>query len=204
MGLLVNSYLSLQMIMERKFQPVIIFSFSRRECENHALSMSKLDFNTEEEKSTVEEVFNNAMLCLNEEDRSLSAIEMMLPLLQRGIAVHHSGLLPVLKELVELLFQEGLVKALFATETVRYSGVSFCLFSCATYVTLFVVLIYDSWLLYQFAMGLNMPAKTVVFTAVKKWDGDSHRFIGSGEYIQVGRSLLMPVVNVTICCKMIL
>ena len=37
----------------------------------------------------------------------------------------------------------------------------------------------------QFAMGLNMPAKTVVFTAVKKWDGDSHRFIGSGEYIQV-------------------
>ena len=106
--------------MERKFQPVIIFSFSRRECENHALSMSKLDFNTDEEKSTVEEVFNNAMLCLNEEDRSLSAIEMMLPLLQRGIAVHHSGLLPVLKELVELLFQEGLVKALFATETVRY------------------------------------------------------------------------------------
>ena len=37
----------------------------------------------------------------------------------------------------------------------------------------------------QFAMGLNMPAKTVVFTSVKKWDGDSNRFIGSGEYIQV-------------------
>lgn len=34
-------------------------------------------------------------------------------------------------------------------------------------------------------MGLNMPAKTVIFTAVKKWDGDSHRYIGSGEYIQV-------------------
>lgn len=39
----------------------------------------------------------------------------------------------------------------------------------------------------QFAMGLNMPAKTVVFTAVKKWDGDSHRYIGSGEYIQVSK-----------------
>lgn len=49
-------------------------------------------------------------------------------------------------------------------------------------------------LLYQFAMGLNMPAKTVVFTAVKKWDGDSHRYIGSGEYIQVGGSLLILVV----------
>ncbi|XP_040996566.1 DExH-box ATP-dependent RNA helicase DExH10 [Juglans microcarpa x Juglans regia] len=146
-------YKIVKMIMERKFQPVIIFSFSRRECEQHAMSMSKLDFNNQEEKDTVEEVFRNAILCLNEEDRNLPAIELMLPLLQRGIAVHHSGLLPVIKELVEILFQEGLVKALFATET--------------------------------FAMGLNMPAKTVVFTAVKKWDGDSHRYIGSGEYIQM-------------------
>ncbi|WCJ34658.1 RNA helicase ATP-dependent SK12/DOB1 protein [Euphorbia peplus] len=146
-------YKIVKMIMERKFQPVIVFSFSRRECEQHAMSMSKLDFNTQEEKEIVEQVFKNAILCLNEEDRNLPAIELMLPLLQRGIAVHHSGLLPVIKELVELLFQEGLVKALFATET--------------------------------FAMGLNMPAKTVVFTAVKKWDGDSHRYIGSGEYIQM-------------------
>lgn len=146
-------YKIVKMIMERKFQPVIIFSFSRRECEQHAMSMSKLDFNTQEEKEVVEQVFRNAILCLNEEDRNLPAIELMLPLLQRGIAVHHSGLLPIIKELVELLFQEGLVKALFATET--------------------------------FAMGLNMPAKTVVFTSVKKWDGDSHRYIGSGEYIQM-------------------
>ncbi|XP_010252211.1 PREDICTED: DExH-box ATP-dependent RNA helicase DExH10 [Nelumbo nucifera] len=146
-------YKIVKMIMERKFQPVIIFSFSRRECEQHAMSMSKLDFNTKEEKDDVEQVFRNAVLCLNEEDRNLPAIELMLPLLQRGIAVHHSGLLPIIKELVELLFQEGLVKALFATET--------------------------------FAMGLNMPAKTVVFTSVKKWDGDSHRYIGSGEYIQM-------------------
>lgn len=146
-------YKIVKMIMERKFQPVIIFSFSRRECEQHAMSMSKLDFNSQEEKDIVEQVFRNAILCLNEEDRTLPAIELMLPLLQRGIAVHHSGLLPIIKELVELLFQEGLVKALFATET--------------------------------FAMGLNMPAKTVVFTSVKKWDGDSHRYIGSGEYIQM-------------------
>ncbi|OIT01997.1 PREDICTED: DExH-box ATP-dependent RNA helicase DExH10-like [Nicotiana attenuata] len=146
-------YKIVKMIMERKFQPVIIFSFSRRECEQHAMSMTKLDFNTEEEKEAVEQVFRSAVACLSEEDRNLPAIELMLPLLQRGIAVHHSGLLPVIKELVELLFQEGLIKALFATET--------------------------------FAMGLNMPAKTVVFTNVKKFDGDSHRYIGSGEYIQM-------------------
>lgn len=125
--LYIDTYLLLQMIMDRKFEPVIIFSFSRRECEQHALSMSKLDFNTDEEKEVVEQVFNNAMQCLNEEDRSLPAIELMLPLLQRGIAVHHSGLLPVIKELVELLFQEGLVKALFATETVSVLELA-CLF----------------------------------------------------------------------------
>lgn len=44
-------------------------------------------------------------------------------------------------------------------------------------------------------MGLNMPAKTVVFTSVKKWDGDSHRYIGSGEYIQVSfNSNLVEVI----------
>ncbi|KAK1417049.1 hypothetical protein QVD17_26171 [Tagetes erecta] len=146
-------YKIVKMIMERKFQPVIIFSFSRRECEQHARAVAKLDFNSREEKDVVEEVFKNAMLCLSIEDRSLPAVELMLPLLLRGIAIHHSGLLPIIKELVELLFQEGLVKALFATET--------------------------------FAMGLNMPAKTVVFTSVRKWDGDSHRYVGSGEYIQM-------------------
>uniref|UniRef100_A0A0D6QTS0 Helicase C-terminal domain-containing protein n=1 Tax=Araucaria cunninghamii TaxID=56994 RepID=A0A0D6QTS0_ARACU len=146
-------YRIVKMIMERKFQPVIVFSFSRRECEQHALSMSKLDFNTEEESRDVEQVFENAILCLSEEDRTLPAVELMLPLLKRGIAVHHSGLLPIIKELVELLFQEGLIKALFATET--------------------------------FAMGLNMPAKTVVFTQLRKYDGDSHRWMSSGEYIQM-------------------
>lgn len=146
-------YKIVKMIMERKFQPVIVFSFSRRECEQHAMSMSKLDFNSEEEKQDVEHVFQNAILCLEEEDRSLPAVQLMLPLLKRGIAVHHSGLLPIIKELVELLFQEGLIKALFATET--------------------------------FAMGLNMPAKTVVFTALRKFDGDSHRWMASGEYIQM-------------------
>lgn len=139
------------MIMERKFQPVIIFSFSRRECEQLAMSMSKLDFNTPEEKDIVQQVFNNAVLCLNEEDRNLPAIELMLPLLQRGIAVHHSGLLPIIKELVELLFQEGLVKALFATETVRWSSdtclVSFKWFSPS--LTTCMTLCYISWNIWQ-------------------------------------------------------
>ena len=56
------------------------------------------------------QVYNNAIQCLSEEDRELPAIGKMLPMLQRGIGVHHSGLLPILKELIEILFQEQLIK----------------------------------------------------------------------------------------------
>lgn len=76
----------------------------------------------------------------------MSQVVHLLPLLKRGIGIHHSGLLPILKETIEILFSEGLIKALFATET--------------------------------FALGLNMPARTVVFTNVRKFDGKSFRWVG--------------------------
>ena len=142
-----------KMIMERNFAPVIVFSFSKKECESYALQMAKLDFNSPEEKKLVEEVFNNATMVLKEEDRALPQVENVLPLLRRGIGIHHGGLLPILKETTEILFGEGLIKALFATET--------------------------------FAMGLNMPARTVMFTGAQKFDGKSMRWVSSGEYIQM-------------------
>ncbi|OWR42365.1 superkiller viralicidic activity 2 2 isoform 1 [Danaus plexippus plexippus] len=142
-----------KMIMERNFAPVIIFSFSKKDCELYAMQMAKLDFNTIEEKKLVDEVFNNAMDVLSEDDRKLPQVENVIPLLRRGIGIHHGGLLPILKETIEILFGLGLIKALFATET--------------------------------FAMGLNMPARTVVFTNCQKFDGKDFRFITSGEYIQM-------------------
>ncbi len=149
-----NIFKIVKMIMERMFQPVIVFSFSKKECEAYALQMSKLDFNsTQEEKKLVTEVFNNAIDCLSDEDKKLPQVENVLSLLKRGIGIHHSGLLPILKETIEILFGEGLIKALFATET--------------------------------FAMGLNMPARTVVFTNARKFDGKGFRWLSSGEYIQM-------------------
>ncbi|XP_070563794.1 exosome RNA helicase MTR4-like [Ptychodera flava] len=148
-----NCFKIVKMIMERNFAPVIVFSFSKKECEAYALQMSKLDFNTSSEKGLVEEVFNNAIDCLSDEDKKLPQVEHVLPLLRRGIGIHHSGLLPILKETIEILFSEGLIKALFATET--------------------------------FAMGLNMPARTVLFTNPRKFDGKDFRWITSGEYIQM-------------------
>ncbi|KAJ6064000.1 hypothetical protein N7499_012680 [Penicillium canescens] len=142
-----------KMIMLKSLNPVIVFSFSKRECEEGALQMSKMAFNDDSEKEMVTKVFESAIEMLSEEDRKLPQITNLLPLLRRGIGVHHSGLLPILKETIEILFQEGLIKALFATET--------------------------------FSIGLNMPAKTVVFTSVRKFDGTSQRWVTPSEFIQM-------------------
>ncbi|KAM9306492.1 LOW QUALITY PROTEIN: exosome RNA helicase MTR4 [Pholidichthys leucotaenia] len=144
-----------KMIMERNFQPVIIFSFSKKECEAYALQVAKLDLNSDDEKRLVEEVFNNAVDCLSDEDKKLPQVEHVLPLLKRGIGIHHGGLLPILKETIEILFSEGLLKV----ET-----------TCKE----------------TFAMGMQHPARTVsLLTSARKFDGKSHRFITSGEYIQM-------------------
>ncbi|CAI5449152.1 unnamed protein product [Caenorhabditis angaria] len=140
-------------IRESDMMPCIVFSFSRKECEAYALSLKDMDFNEDTEKKMVSDVYNSAIDSLSEDDRQLPQIGSLLPLLRRGIGVHHSGLLPILKETIEILFGEGLLKVLFATET--------------------------------FSMGLNMPARTVVFTSARKFDGTDNRFITSGEYIQM-------------------
>ena len=64
------------MIMERNFAPVIVFSFSKKDCEAYALQMSKLNFNSEEEKALVDEVFNNAIDNLSDDDKKLPQVNI--------------------------------------------------------------------------------------------------------------------------------
>jgi len=142
-----------KLVMERNLNPVIIFSFSKKDCEKYALELNKEDYTDEVEKDLISQVYQNAIESLGEDDRALPQVEALLPLLKKGIGIHHGGLLPILKEIVEILFSEGLIKALFATET--------------------------------FAIGINMPAKTVIFTNTRKWDGKDFRWVTSGEYIQM-------------------
>lgn len=146
-------YKIVKMIMQKSYNPVIVFSFSKNQCESYALQMSQLAFNDDAEKELVSKVFNGAIDMLSETDKQLPQINNLLPLLRRGIGIHHSGLLPILKETIEILFQEGLIKVLFATET--------------------------------FSIGLNMPAKTVVFTSVRKFDGKDNRWVTASEFIQM-------------------
>ena len=84
---------------------------------------------------------------------TLKTTKLLRDCLGNGIAFHHAGILPVLKEMVEKLFERGLVKVLFATET--------------------------------FAVGINMPAKTVCFDSLEKFDGINFRYLFSKEYFQL-------------------
>lgn len=92
------------LIVSKGLDPCIVFSFSKRECEAFASSLKNCEFNGEEERDAVEKIFKNAIETLSDEDQQLPQITMMLPLLKRGIGIHHGGLLPIIKEVIELLF----------------------------------------------------------------------------------------------------
>ncbi|XP_076234588.1 superkiller complex helicase subunit twister [Calliopsis andreniformis] len=133
--------------------PVVVFMLSRKRCDMSAVTLRNVDLTTETEKHTIRAFFQNNIKHLKGTDRQLPQVRMMQELLQNGIGIHHSGILPILKEIVEMLFQTGVVKLLFATET--------------------------------FAMGVNMPARTVVFDSIKKYDGNNFRILYPTEYIQM-------------------
>ncbi|KIK70472.1 hypothetical protein GYMLUDRAFT_65706 [Collybiopsis luxurians FD-317 M1] len=166
-----NLYVHLLTLLKKKnLLPVVVFTFSKKRCEENASTLTNQDLCTSVEKSEVHVAIEKALSRLKGSDKKLPQIARMRDLLGRGIGVHHGGLLPIVKELVEILFARGLVKILFATET--------------------------------FAMGVNMPARCVVFSGIRKHDGRSFRDILPGEYTQMagraGRRGLDPTGTVII------
>ena len=159
-----------QHLRKEDLLPACIFVFSKKRCEENADALSTLDFCTASEKSAIHMIIERSIARLKPEDRILPQIRRLRELLSRGIAVHHGGLLPIVKEVVEILFAKTLVKILFATET--------------------------------FAMGLNLPTRTVVFSGFRKHDGHAFRDLLPGEYTQMagraGRRGLDPVGSVII------
>ncbi|KAL4956161.1 armadillo-type protein [Aspergillus filifer] len=142
-----------QHLRKENLLPACIFVFSKKRCEQNADSLSNQDFCTASEKSLIHMTIEKSLTRLKAEDRTLPQILRLRELLSRGIAVHHGGLLPIMKEIVEILFAKTLVKVLFATET--------------------------------FAMGLNLPTRTVVFSGFRKHDGKGFRDLLPGEYTQM-------------------
>jgi superfamily II DNA/RNA helicase len=133
--------------------PVVVFCFSKKKCDEIIDFLKSMDFLTAKEKAEVKKLMAQVTNRLNPDDARLPQITRMTDLLTRGLAVHHGGLLPVLKEAVEILFSKSLVRVLLATET--------------------------------FAMGVNMPARAVVFNGFRKNDGKNFRDLLPGEYTQM-------------------
>lgn len=142
-----------QHLRKEELLPCCIFVFSKKRCEENADALSNLDYCNASEKSAIHMILEKSLARLKPDDRTLPQIRRIRELLSRGIAVHHGGLLPIVKECVEILFAKTLVKVLFATET--------------------------------FAMGLNLPTRTVVFSGFRKYDNKSFRDLLPGEYTQM-------------------
>jgi len=132
--------------------PALFFVFSRKDCERYAAKVEHTLIDSSD-TAAVRHIIDFHLHRYGDGLKQMPQYVALRALLERGIAFHHSGVLPVLKEIVEILFGRGYVKVLFATET--------------------------------FAVGINMPTKTVVFTAYRKFDDRGPRMLNTDEYIQM-------------------
>src|ERR671926_393827 len=135
--------------------PAITFVFSRNGCDaavNQCLR-SGLRLTDEAERAEIAQIIDERTGSLPEEDLHVLGFWEWREGLLAGLAAHHAGLVPAFKETVEECFVRGLVKAVFATETL--------------------------------ALGINMPARTVVLERLVKWNGEAHVDLTPGEYTQL-------------------
>ena len=145
---------TIKMLEKEELLPALFFVLSRKQCEAYA---DKVDGTllTSGEIATVKHIISFHLHRHMKELEKVPQYYQIYNLLCRGIAFHHSGLLPLLKEIIEILFSKGFVKMMFCTET--------------------------------FAVGLNMPTKTVLFSGFKKYDDQTGgmRILRTDEYIQM-------------------
>jgi len=143
-------------MVDNNMLPAICFVLSRKALEQCAKEMttvlleddSKVPYIIRKECEQIIRKLPNF-----EEYLNLPEYQCIVSLLEKGVAIHHAGIIPILREMVELLFAKGYVKLLFATET--------------------------------FAVGINMPTKTVIFTDLNKFNGTCMRPFYSHEYTQM-------------------
>ncbi|MCW2790722.1 MAG: helicase [Aeromicrobium sp.] len=135
--------------------PAICFVFSRAGCAAAVTQCldARLTLTTPQEQAEIGAFVDAACSHLPEDDLHVLGYYEFRDALVRGIAAHHAGMLPTFKECVEDLFSDGLVKVIFATETL--------------------------------ALGINMPARSVVIEKLSKWNGETHANITPGEYTQL-------------------
>ena len=151
----VSRYRMLESLQQKRLLPAIVFVFSRAGCEDAANDAATfgLQLTTSSERLAIREEVEQTLSSIPIEDHGALNLHQWGYTLEEGVAAHHAGLLPQQKEAVERLFGRGLIKAVFATETL--------------------------------ALGINMPARTVVIESLEKWDGSEHVRLTPREYTQL-------------------
>ncbi|MDX1886653.1 RNA helicase [Mycolicibacterium sp. 120270] len=145
----------IEVLEAEELLPAITFIFSRAGCDAAVKQClrSSLRLTTDAERARIAEIVDRRCADLSESDLVVLGYHEWREGLLRGLAAHHAGMLPAFRHTVEELFTEGLVKAVFATETL--------------------------------ALGINMPARTVVLERLVKFDGEQHVQLTPGEYTQL-------------------
>ena len=156
-----------EFLQERDLLPALYFIFSRAACDDAVAVCARagLRLTNPDERRRIQSIVEARVAPLSTADLDVLGYQRFRGALQSGIAAHHAGMVPAFKEAVEACFVEGLVKAVFATETL--------------------------------ALGVNMPARTVVIERLVKFNGERHELLTPGEYTQLtgraGRRGLDPV-----------
>jgi ATP-dependent RNA helicase HelY len=146
---------TVDLLDQRELLPAIFFIFSRNQCDEAARSClaAGMRLTDAAERDRIREIVDARLEGLADEDLAVLGYGQFLAQLEAGIAAHHAGMVPAFKEVVEACFVEGLIKVVFATETL--------------------------------AVGINMPARTVVIEKLTKFTGDHHEMLTPGEYTQL-------------------
>lgn len=145
----------LKVLQAQNMLPAITFIFSRAGCDGalYQCLRSRMVLTSPEETEEIKAIVNSGVEGIPEEDLQVLDFKRWREALSRGFAAHHAGMLPAFRHIVEELFVKGLVRAVFATETL--------------------------------ALGINMPARTVVLEKLIKYNGEAHVDLTPGQYTQL-------------------
>jgi ATP-dependent RNA helicase HelY len=144
-----------ELLDDEELLPAIVFIFSRVGCDAavQQLLESGVRLTTTAEQQQIAAIMERHVAGLSGGDLQALDYDLFAEALRRGVAAHHAGMLPAFKECVEEAFVRGLIKVVFATETL--------------------------------ALGINMPARSVVLEKLIKFDGEAHADVTPGEYTQL-------------------
>lgn len=144
-----------ELLERERMLPVIYFIFSRNQCDEaaRACTVAGVHLTTAEERERIRQIVEARLGGMAAADLAVLGHGQFVAQLEAGVTAHHAGMVPPFKEVVEACFVEGLVKVVFATETL--------------------------------AVGINMPARTVVIEKLSKFTGDHHALLSPGEYTQL-------------------